>query len=149
MASLIRNERGISLVEVLATISLLSIVGVIIWQVFFQGYQYSQKAISKNLMLQEANIINTSLLKIHQKVDQYELSNSDSNCGITATYNGQSQVFTHPNICFSFNPNEIIPGTVEPYLEDVSLTLTASERHNPNNKVTIESRLFRMKGGNY
>jgi prepilin-type N-terminal cleavage/methylation domain-containing protein len=148
---MMRDEQGFTLIEVLATLSILSFVGIIIWNVFFQGYQYSQNASSKNSMIQETNIIITNLSKIHQTSDEYEIKSSNSNCGITITYKkGISQetlAFDHPQLCFSFVFKNSISGIINPKLTDVPLTVTASDKKNPNNKISIDSTLYRMKGG--
>ena len=59
-----KNQRGITLIELLLTISIISFVGVLIWSVFFQGTEYSNTAITNNQMQQEANIIMTKITKI-------------------------------------------------------------------------------------
>ena len=89
----IREEHGITLVEVLATLVILSIVGIGMWSAFFQGFEYSNKTISENLMIQEANILITNLTKIHQKTEEYEIENDG--CKIVVTINGKPQTFKH------------------------------------------------------
>ncbi|WP_231687986.1 type II secretion system protein [Bacillus sp. FJAT-27251] len=145
-----KNEQGITLVEVLATILILSIAGTIIWQVFFQGYQYSQRALSKNKMLQEVNIISTNILRTHQTEEQYQLKMLTSGCGISLSANGHTEIFDHNEICISFNQNGI-PDVIKPNVEHAELpfVLRAWERTNIENKVELEARLYRMKGGNY
>jgi prepilin-type N-terminal cleavage/methylation domain-containing protein len=148
---MVRGERGFTLIEVLATISILSFVGVIIWNVFFQGYHYSQNSNSKNSMIQETNLIIVNLLKIHQTADQYEIKNSSSNCGIIVTYKkgtlNQTQIFDNKQLCFSVVLKNSISGTIDPNLIDVPLTVTASDKQNSNNKISIDSTLYRVKRG--
>lgn len=149
---MIHNEDGLTLIEVLASIVILSIVGVVIWSVFFQGYRYSQDAISKNLMINESNIIMTTLTNIHQTSDLYELQSYDSNCGIRVIQEKNSLVetidFNHPRMCFSFVINATgISGNIDPTVTDVPITLTINEKGNANNRVSMESLLYRMKGG--
>lgn len=147
-----KNERGLTLVEVLATITILSIVGIIIWQVFFQGINYSQKTITKNLMMQEANIITTSLLKVHQTVNSYEISNvrEDSPCGIIVKYNGESQTFDPEQICVSYTTTLPVPPTGghivggSGTMPDVPLTLILSDRNNTNNYIEVKTTLYRL-----
>ncbi|MCL6571832.1 MAG: prepilin-type N-terminal cleavage/methylation domain-containing protein [Bacillus sp. (in: Bacteria)] len=152
-----RDERGLTLVEVLATLILLSIVSVIIWSVFFQGYKFSQKAISKNFMLQEANILTTSLTKIHRTLEIYEITSE--NCGIKVTNlkttPPQDQVFNHPNICFKLLEINNVSGTgpkiTEPHKNgnDISLKVSVSDKKDPNNNLTIDTFLYRVKGADY
>ncbi|MED4203172.1 prepilin-type N-terminal cleavage/methylation domain-containing protein [Neobacillus mesonae] len=158
------DERGLTLVEVLATLTIFSIVSIIIWSIFFQGVNYSQEATSKNLKLQELNIINTNLTKIHQTSSEYEILKSGSNnCEITVTSKKRDKthnvdivqpniIFSHTQICFDFVLD--IRGdksglTIKPNDNDVSITLTASDKKRPENKVSIKSYLYKMKGVGY
>jgi prepilin-type N-terminal cleavage/methylation domain-containing protein len=157
MIVLIRDERGLTLVEVLATLTILSIVSVIIWSVFFQGYKFSQKAISKNFILQEANILTTNLTKIHQTIDIYEITSGYCTISVTnmTTTPHNVQIFNHPNICFKLLEINNVSGTgprkVEPNKNgnDISLKVSASDKKDPNNNLTINTFLYRVKGADY
>ncbi len=152
-----RDESGLTLVEVLATLTIVSIIGIIIWSIFFQGYNFSQKAMSKNFMLQETNILITNLTKQHQKLIKYELKSENCEIKITnlKTSPTQVQVFNHPNICFKITEINNIknpgPFSVEPnkIANDVSLKITASDKNNPENSITIDTFLYRVKGVDY
>lgn len=63
---LIKNETGITLIEVLAAITILSIVTVIIYNVFSNGLRYSSQAEDTVLIQQEANYLLTLLKKQHE-----------------------------------------------------------------------------------
>jgi prepilin-type N-terminal cleavage/methylation domain-containing protein len=162
-----RDERGLTLVEVLATLTILSIVSIIIWSVFFQGFNISQKAISKNLIIQETNILISNLTKIHQTSIKYEImSSGTNNCEITVTSKKRdkiqnidviqpTRIFSHSEICFELvidiknKKDGSDPNLIEPYDNDVSLTITASDKKNPDNKVAMDSYLYRIKGVGY
>ncbi|MEH7332700.1 prepilin-type N-terminal cleavage/methylation domain-containing protein [Neobacillus drentensis] len=151
-----QDERGLTLVEVLATLTIFSMVSVIIWSVFFQGFNFSQKAISKNQMQQETNLLVTNLLKIHQTAKQYDILNTNSNCEITVNITNKdnstrTEIYKHPYICFKF---EIKNGITNPVIpnrtgNDVRLTLTTSDKKDPNNKIAIDTYLYRVKGVKY
>ncbi|WP_312471001.1 type II secretion system protein [Neobacillus sp.] len=151
-----QDERGLTLVEVLATLTILSIVSVIIWSVFFQGYKFSQKAISKNQMQQQTNLLITNLLKIHQSAKAYNIINTNSNCEITVTITNKdnstrTEIFNHPNMCFKFEIKNAISNPVFPNKvgNDVRLKLTTSDKNDPNNKIIINTFLYRVKGVDY
>lgn len=157
MKLLKRDESGLTLIEVLATLTILSLISVTIWSVFFQGYNYSQKAISKNFMLQESNILFTNLKKTHQTLIKYEIKSE--NCAIKVTNLSktppQEQVFNHPNICFKIleinNVKGSGPSTIEPnkIANDVSLKISVSDKKNSKNSIIIDTFLYRVKGVDY
>lgn len=152
-----QKQQGLSLIEVLVTLSILSITGIIVWNVFFQGLSFSQKSISENLMLQEANIIITSLKNNHQSSIKYELESK--NCEVIITENeASSEVFTHPNLCFKLENLKVGdlnqgqgPATIEPHKhkQDVSFSLKISERNKEKNSISLDSFLYRIKGADY
>lgn len=162
-----KDESGLTLVEVLATLTIISIVSIIIWSVFFQGLNFSKKATSKNLMLQEINILITNLTKIHQTSSEYEITSSSSNnCEITITSKKRDKIlnkdviqpvriFSNSQICFGFvldiknKRSGSDPNKIEPNENDVSITLNAIDINNPDNKVTMKSYLYRIKGVGY
>jgi prepilin-type N-terminal cleavage/methylation domain-containing protein len=152
-----RGEGGLTLIEVLATLTILSLISVTIWSGFFQGYNFSQKAISKNLMLQEVNLLITHLTKFHQSTEKYTIKSTNCDLVITdlKTTPPQEQILNHPNICFKLlEINHVIgsgPSTVEPKKigNDVSLKLIASDKKDPNNHITIDTFLYRLKGVDY
>ncbi|MCM3692242.1 type II secretion system protein [Neobacillus niacini] len=169
-----KDERGLTLIEVIVTLAILSIVSVIIWSVFFQGYKHSQKSISKNSIIQETNLLVTNLKKVHQTSDQYVIDIS-TNCKIVVTpknYNsntppqlvsGPTQEFGPSKVCFEVTGKSTkvidksmkeIDGThtlitIEPNSEEVELSILASELSNKKNNVTIKTYLYKMKGADY
>jgi prepilin-type N-terminal cleavage/methylation domain-containing protein len=157
-----RDERGLTLVEVLATLTILSIISIIIWSIFFQGLNFSKKATSKNAMIQESNIIISNLTSIHRGEYKYEItSTGTNNCEITVTTDisnteKQTQTFTHPQMCFEFTSDiknkavdDTEPNKIDPNENDVSLTITIKDNQDPTNKVTTSTYLYRMKGVGY
>lgn len=133
-----KNERGLTLIELLLSLSIATIVGILIWNVFFQGFNYSNKAMTKNQMQQEANIIISSLTKYHRTVDSYEISSS--NCKISISGNS-IEIYEHPQLCFKTSRT----GTIQPKVEDVLLTINVSDKNAPENDVEIGTVLSRLK----
>lgn len=144
-----QNQQGLTLIEMLITLSILSFIGILIWGIFFRGIDYSNKAISRNLMQQEANIIISTLTSIHQTSDSYKLD--FSNCKISVTYkkdlSEQAEIYENQNFCFSNNssfsnspPLEIFPNN-----SDMPLTLYIKNIKNLS-EFSIETVLYRLKG---
>lgn len=142
-----RNEGGITLIESLAALTILSFIGIIIWSVFFQGYNYSKNAVSKNKMQQEANIIITTLTRIHQTALSYVISIPESGTVevvVTEQDNSIRKV--------SFKDNQLLiqinqTGTIIPKSNDLDLKITITDKNNPKNLVEVETLLYRLKGG--
>lgn len=150
---MIRNQRGLSLVELLAVLAILSFLGTIIWSVFFQGYNFSKRAVTKNMLQQDANLIVTNLTKIHQTSEQYTISTTSSitnapGCNtIKVSYTNQDNSdhtlsFDKTGFCYStdvtgtFNPNED---------NKINLKITIYDQEDPNNKVEVNAFLYRLK----
>ncbi|MEH7417111.1 prepilin-type N-terminal cleavage/methylation domain-containing protein [Neobacillus drentensis] len=148
------DESGLTLVEVLATLTIFSIISVIIWSVFFQGYNLSEKAITKNQMQQETNLLITNLLKIHRSAKNYTITNTSSNCEITVNITNtdnttKTEIFKHTYMCFKFEIKNTVTQPIQPRLEGniVQLKLTTSDKNDSNNNITIDTFLYRMKEG--
>jgi type II secretory pathway pseudopilin PulG len=141
----IKNERGLTLVEVLATVIIFTLVFILVWSIFFQGTNYSKKAVSKNQMQQEANVIISSLNSIHKRSTEYTFTSN--NCKISIRYTAQNvaktEVFENSQMCIELNNNSTSP--VIPKKADVDIELVITEKDNPNNKVRIYTLLSRLK----
>ncbi|WP_044338449.1 type II secretion system protein [Rossellomorea aquimaris] len=142
---MIHNERGLTLVEVLATLTILSIIGAVIWNVFFQGIHYTKKAVSQNSIQQEANILTMKLTRIHQTSEFYELENPE--CTIKVKYSEEEEEFHHSDLCFSLEKAPEEP--IKPSKSDYPLLVTITDKHHPNNKFVIDTTLYRLKGSNH
>ncbi|MEH7249919.1 prepilin-type N-terminal cleavage/methylation domain-containing protein [Neobacillus niacini] len=154
------DERGITLIEVLITLTILSFVGISIWNVFFQGYNYSQTSMTKNALIQETNIITSTLKTIHQKSTEYRIVSTGSNCEMTVEPKIKgvvqpAKVLSNSKICISFEikignvSHGSGPITIEPNKNDATIILKASDRNNPKNSTKVETFLFRVKGVDY
>ncbi|MDN4495509.1 type II secretion system protein [Ureibacillus aquaedulcis] len=139
------KQSGISLVEVLAIIVLLSIVVLLSWSIFFQGANYTNKAISKNQMQQEANYIISKLNKIHLQSDTYKVKRDSCKFSIEATTDGRvtdTVTFENNQLCISIKN---LPENVNPNEQDINLQLTIQKLEEPSNNLTLEALLQRLK----
>lgn len=128
--------------------TILSIIGVIIWSIFFQGFNFSQKSMSKNTIHQESNLVITNLTRIHQTSNEYEISMSSCKIIVIATKQDtttKTYEFEHPRLCFSINQ----VGIFDPSTQDVDIKLTIYERIEPSNVVDVDTILYRLKDGGY
>lgn len=156
----LKNQKGLTLIELLATITVLSIIGLIIWGVFIQGTQYFQNAMTKNQMQQEANIILERIKNIHQTSDSYTIAPLDNRIIVEYKEKGvpnEKRVeFKHNNLDFSvevfesdeegkkllLNNKIIIPGDKNPEVK-----LMINDSNDIDNNLEVSSFLFKL-GGN-
>jgi prepilin-type N-terminal cleavage/methylation domain-containing protein len=143
---MIRNQKGVTLIELLAALTILSLIGGIIWGVFFQGNKFSQTSVSKNNIQQEANIIIMNLKKIHQTSKEYTISSNGCAVTVNATkLDSTTQYFEFKNtkLCISLDRT----GYIQPGSQDLTLNVTIYELMNPKNTVIVETILYRLKDG--
>jgi prepilin-type N-terminal cleavage/methylation domain-containing protein len=156
MIHLRNNERGMSLVEVLLTLTILSIVGIVIWQVFFQGYQYSNNAVSKNLLQQEANLVIANLHRVHQSSEKYTIKSSNGSIELIDTNNIGLAKYTDTRFDYAAFSNE--PDTEPQELtnklitpsdkgQNLNIKVIIKEKRNPSNEVSVKTLLYRLKDG--
>jgi prepilin-type N-terminal cleavage/methylation domain-containing protein len=141
---MILNQKGISLVEVMISLTILSVVSLVLWNVLIDGVTYSNKAVSQNTIQQEANLITMNLTKIHQTSEEYEIESSD--CKVSVTYRSEKgtsyKEFTHPQLCISSNETT---GVFYPGQRDFSLQLQVYDDHYPEKKMNLNTTLYRLK----
>jgi prepilin-type N-terminal cleavage/methylation domain-containing protein len=151
MMRLKNNEQGLSLVEVLATLTILSIVGVLIWQVFFQGYNYSNDAVTKNTLTQEANIIVTNLTRIHQSNEEYTIKSSNGIIEFLDSDNNQITKYSSSKFTYSalLNDLEMNSQLVHPSdkTQNLKIEIRVTDKNNTSNKVSVKTLLYRLKDG--
>lgn len=156
-----RNQRGITIVELLATITILSVVGLLVWGIFIQGTKFSGQAMTKNELTQEINIVTSNFKNIHQNADKYSIYLHT--CSIKIEYKedmDRGEVkFNNANICYKV---ENIKNSVQDEIalnegNEVHLNPRSNEHHsinfdliieengNPDNNVKIKVNLFRLE----
>lgn len=148
----IRNERGITLVEVVATIVILSFIGVLISTVLLNSMKFSDTLISKNTMQQQANYILSTLTKIHQQEEEYEITQDPVDaCSwiVTPASTGITKTFQDDKLCFTILDTNNTSATdikVEKNDSDIKITLTVADKNQLEHKVVINGYLHRLKG---
>lgn len=83
------NQRGITLVELLAALALVSIIAIGAWTALSIGLKHSAVETNKTSMQQDANLIVSKLTNAHRKSDMYKLK-FESNQLILSTCNYSS-----------------------------------------------------------
>lgn len=67
------KEDGLTLIELLATLAILSFLIVLMSGVFLNGSNYSKKANDNVKLQQEANLMVTSITKLHESQNSYDI----------------------------------------------------------------------------
>ncbi|MEH7384536.1 prepilin-type N-terminal cleavage/methylation domain-containing protein [Bacillus sp. JJ1521] len=78
----LRNNGGITLIELLATLAIFSMVSILIYGVLINGMNYSEKSKDNVSRQQEMNILVTTITKAHESYSSYEIvvdQNPDAN----------------------------------------------------------------------
>ncbi|WP_045523452.1 type II secretion system protein [Neobacillus niacini] len=67
------NEDGITLIEILATLAIVSIISILLYGVLLNGFDYSKKSKENVSLQQEMNIVVTSITKFHESYGAYDI----------------------------------------------------------------------------
>lgn len=62
-----RNQRGITLLELLAAIVIVGFLTILIWRIFFQTIDQNSYVITEQTLQQEANVILSTIQSLHTK----------------------------------------------------------------------------------
>jgi prepilin-type N-terminal cleavage/methylation domain-containing protein len=89
---MIQNSKGLSLIELLAAVSLSAIILLLVYQFLFQGFQFSKVVNDKTLLQQEANYIVATMTKIHQTSDFYMVMFDQNPNATYITLKGKSTI---------------------------------------------------------
>lgn len=77
------NQKGITLVELIAALALVSVIAVAAWTTIFIGMNHGAAETSKTMLQQDANQIVTKLSAEHRQNDYYYLKYNSGNLEIS------------------------------------------------------------------
>lgn len=127
------DERGITLVELLASLALFGVISILIWNFFFQGFNSNERAITQNQLQQEANLIVITIQELHTKytVDSVSIENPSndkfgSKMSIIANSLPDPVEFNKPNIEYKINGPISVTGN------SFKLELSLRSKNDPN-----------------
>lgn len=72
------NEKGVTLVELLVALALVSIIAVLAMTTFNIGVKYNVTETTKTTMQQESNLIVTTLMNVHRTSKCYQIENTST-----------------------------------------------------------------------
>lgn len=137
------NQKGVTLIELLATLVIFGIFSTIIWAFMMQTFQTNEIEISKNQLQQEATIIINAIDEVHRNSISYTIE-FDSN-GITINPHNSDEIsFSNPNIHYDISP--LLSGeTVTPKKQNLTFNLVLKSKANESIKTTIRTAFKRLK----
>ncbi|MFC4409880.1 type II secretion system protein J [Chungangia koreensis] len=134
---ILRDEHGVTLMELLAAIIIFTIFASIIWGFFFQSLKFNDAEVTKQQLQQEANLIIASIQEAHIKGQSYIIQTNDSNTVLTV----KDLVFEHPQIKY-----EILNSIQTPVIsKTLEIKLKLSSADNPAITYEIQTTFSRIK----
>lgn len=82
----LNNNKGLTLIEMLATITILFIIGGMVYAMLFQMFSNFNNSENRITARQEANLIIAHLTTIHEKSKRYELEHDSDHYFITEAF---------------------------------------------------------------
>lgn len=137
------NQKGVTLVELLATLVIFGIFSTIIWAFLFQTVKTNEVEISKNQLQQEANIILNALDEVHRKSSEYTIDYNSDEIIIKPT-NSSPIVFSNSQIDYNLFP--LVSGkSISPNTDQLNITLVLKSKTNENVNTKLKSTFVRLK----
>jgi len=143
-----KNESGMTLVEVLATLTLLSMVTLLIWTAFFISSKHNIAETTKVHLQQEANYILTKLQQQHRHLDCYQLKIGEDKVELV-NCDGQPEFNEIISSDYKYGP--FISDEIEPKTRfgDLTIKLIVKDpKENSKLKVEVESIISRYQSDN-
>jgi len=137
------NQKGVTLIELLATLVIFGIFSTIIWAFVMQTFKTNDVEVSKNQLQQESTIILNAIDEIHRKSTSYKIDFNRNEIIITPNHSGQI-AFNNPNIIYNLSP--LITGiTITPKTQNLQLNLVLTSKENENITTNVKSTFKRLK----
>lgn len=140
------NSKGITLIEVLATLTLMTIVGGLICGILINSLNIFNHESDKSDIRQEANIIINQLTTFYKINGNFEvIHNSDGSINISSDKeDGTKESRDYGIPSYEIKVDSFIGDSSENYeSKDVEIIIT--EKNDPNNIFTLESNISRIK----
>ena len=145
---MVQNEKGVTLLELLAALVIFGIFSTILWAFFFQSFQANNTEITKNSLQQEANLIINTLQEVHRKSESYLIVidadyksleiTPDSEVGFLFNKSGVLYDITSTNTFES--GDRIYPNNL-----DFPMTLILTSSDNNNLQIKIQTVFSKIK----
>lgn len=130
------DEKGITLVELLAALALFGIISVLLWNLFFQALNFNDRAVTQNQLQQEANLIVSTIQQLHTKstITAIEIDTDES---LKITSLDKDCILSEP-IKFSNSSITYIVNQIDLPDKEFSLELTLTSKS--NDKISFDAK---------
>lgn len=151
------DQRGITLVELLAALALVATIATIAWTALSIGFKHTAVETEKTKLQQSANLIMSTLINEHRRSEKYSIifegnqlkidsCDKAGDCSmitIDQTYDYTGSAVNGMPIDFDDSlPDKILD--LNPKAAHTKITLVLTDLNNPNNTVTLETKLTRI-----
>jgi prepilin-type N-terminal cleavage/methylation domain-containing protein len=144
---MVHNEKGVTLIELLAALVIFGLFSTIIWAFFFQTIQANETEMTKNSLQQEANLIMNTFQEVHRKSESYVVTISENreSLEISTEIDG-SFLFNKTGVLYEITADSFVSGDqISPAKDNFPLVLTLTAKENNNLYITIETVFSKIK----
>jgi len=109
-----RNQKGITLVELLAVIVIISFLTILIWRIFFQTIDSNSYAVTTQSLQQESNVILSTLQSTHTRSTIQKLEIKSGQVVLTTKDAGEIKIPKRPGVTYKTyaSPAELTNGSL-------------------------------------
>ncbi|WP_033542317.1 type II secretion system protein [Planococcus sp. CAU13] len=151
------NQKGVTLIELIVALALVSVVAIIGWTAISIGMQHGATETNRTILQQDANLMISSLMAAHRGSHEYSIIFDDDQLKIESCT--EDRICETNNISGKYDFTGTIvnnvpvvrsPGTpvifdgLFPKEEHTEITLTITDLNNPKRTLTIETTLSRL-----
>ena len=136
MRTILKNEKGLTLIELLGALVIFGIVITVIFSFFSFGSNAFQKDKAMVQLQNEANRIMTALTVAYYSEGTFTVELKDDNGDGRADIVLNGAIISESDLQYS-----VTPETIATNLEPVELELTVSDLQNPNEAITLKTYL--------
>lgn len=151
------NQKGVTLVELLAALVLVSIIATIAWTALTIGMKHGAAETNKTIMQQEVNVMISSLMAAHRGSEKYSIIFEDDqlkvdycdktgNCGvreIPGKYNFTGSMVNNITVDTT-SGTPVVFADITPEEKHTKITLKVTDLKNINRTLTIDTTLSRL-----
>ncbi|WP_394187596.1 type II secretion system protein J [Paenisporosarcina quisquiliarum] len=145
---MVQNEKGVTLIELLAAITIFGIFSTIIWAFFFQSFHANNVELTKNSLQQEANLIINTFQEVHRNSESYLIVIDADFKTLEITPDSEaSYLFNKSGVLYEISStNSFESGDrIYPNNFDFPMTLILTSSENNNLQIKIQTVFSKIK----